>query len=95
MMRGYFCKPRKPFFPILKRKIFLGIFGWKLLTIKSTGFVLFYFLWGVFFWRELTDYKSGRSEIKFSKFLLMRLKSGDIEELVIHAFVLLLYTQEI
>ena len=34
-------------------------------------------------------------EIKFSKFLLMRLKSGDFEELVIHAFVLLLYTQEI
>ena len=34
-------------------------------------------------------------EIKFSKFLLMRRKSGDFEELVIHAFVLLLYTQEI
>ena len=48
-MRGFFCEPRKPFFPILKRKIFLGIFGWKLLTIKSTGFVLLYFLWVCFF----------------------------------------------
>ena len=62
-MRGFFCEPRKPFFPILKRKIFLGIFGWKLLTIKITGFVLFYFLWCVCFWRELTDYKSARSEL--------------------------------
>ena len=48
-MRGFFCEPRKPFSPNLKRKIFFGIFGWKLLTIKSTEFVLFLFLWGVYF----------------------------------------------
>ena len=48
-MRGFFCKPRKPFSPNLKRKIFFGIFGWKLLTIKSTGFVLFLFFMGCIF----------------------------------------------
>jgi hypothetical protein len=64
-MRGFsFANLENLFFPILKGEIFLGIFGWKLLTIKSTEFVLFYFLWGVFFWRELTDYKSARSGYK-------------------------------
>ena len=46
-MRGFFCEPRKPFFPILKRKIFLGIFGWKLLSIKKHGVraFLFFMVW--------------------------------------------------
>ena len=57
-MRGFFCKPRKPFSlpinkksfsPTLKGEIFLGIFGWKLLTIKSTRFVLFLFFMGCVF----------------------------------------------
>ena len=42
-MRGFFCKPRKPFCPNLKRKIFLGIFGWKLLSIKKHGVRAFLF----------------------------------------------------
>ena len=48
-MRGFFCEPRKPFFPILKRKISLGIFGWKLLTIKKHGVRAFFIFYGVCF----------------------------------------------
>ena len=61
-MRGFFCEPRKPFFSNPKEKDFSWYF-WVEIIIhkKARGSCFFNFLWGVFFWRELTDYKSGRS----------------------------------